>query len=162
MEKIERHLYRRQYQTAGGDWVTKFYAVFTCHDGKRRTFPAGDDLQSAKDKLGVLRKRDSGEFDFDAEKRKREVRVRLSEWGRVYFEKMIDPNKRSLEWQRSMFAKVESRLGDYYLDEIDETVIDDYREKRLREPIIRHGKPLKDTQVSYSTVNRELAVLRKL
>lgn len=28
-ERIEKHLYRRQYQTAGGEWSTLFYAIFT-------------------------------------------------------------------------------------------------------------------------------------
>ena len=70
MERIERHLYRRQYQTAGGDWTTKFYAIFTCWDGKRRTFPAGDTLSDARDELGALRKLNNGRHDWDAEKRK--------------------------------------------------------------------------------------------
>ncbi len=52
--------------------------------------------------------------------------------------------------------------GDLFLDQIDEAVIDDYRDKRQREPITKHGKPLKDTRISHSTVNRELAILRLL
>src|SRR5262245_8803838 len=64
MEKIEKHLYRRQYATAGGDWSTKFYAVFTCWDSERRTFPAGDNLKDARDELGRLRTLDKGRYDF--------------------------------------------------------------------------------------------------
>ena len=29
LERLEKHLYRRQYQTVGGDWSTIFYARFT-------------------------------------------------------------------------------------------------------------------------------------
>jgi hypothetical protein len=71
-EKVERHLYRRQYKTTGGDWSTKFYAIFVCHDGKRRTFPAGDNLDDARDELGRLRKLNNGRHDWDAQKKKAE------------------------------------------------------------------------------------------
>ncbi len=27
-ECVEKHLYRRQYQTAGGDWSTLYYVIF--------------------------------------------------------------------------------------------------------------------------------------
>ena len=50
-EQIEKHLYRRQYQTASGDWSTVFYAVFKCWDGKRRWFPAGNNLKAAREVL---------------------------------------------------------------------------------------------------------------
>ena len=36
-----KHLYRRQYQTAGGDWRTIYYAIFTDWKGKRRKFSLG-------------------------------------------------------------------------------------------------------------------------
>jgi hypothetical protein len=49
-----------------------------------------------------------------------------------------------------------------FLDEIDEAAIDDYRDKRKREPVTKHKKPIKGTRIAYSTVNRELAILRML
>jgi hypothetical protein len=36
-----KHLYRRQYQTAGGDWRTIYYAIFTDWKGKRPKFSHG-------------------------------------------------------------------------------------------------------------------------
>src|SRR5262249_17973104 len=72
MEKIEKHLYKRVYQQSDGDWSTRYYAIFVCHDGKRRTFPIGDSLTDARDELGRLRRLDLGHFDFDAKKRDRE------------------------------------------------------------------------------------------
>ena len=35
-ECVEKHLYRRQYQTAGGDWSTLYYVIFLLI-GKRNT-----------------------------------------------------------------------------------------------------------------------------
>jgi hypothetical protein len=35
-ERVADHLYRRQYQTAGGEWRLKFYGIFTDWTGKRR------------------------------------------------------------------------------------------------------------------------------
>ena len=107
MEKIEKHLYRRQYQTSGGDWSTLYYGIFTDWTGRRRTLPLGSDLKAAKDALRLRLADNVKKVDFDEQRRKQEARITLSEWGRRYFEEMIDPKKRSLEWQRSMFAKVE-------------------------------------------------------
>ena len=44
-ECIEKHLYRRRYQTAGGEWSTLYYAIFTDWKKKRRAFPLGSDLK---------------------------------------------------------------------------------------------------------------------
>ena len=52
---VEKHLYRRQYQTASGEWSTLYYGIFTDWQGIRRTFPLGNDLQDERDGLGRLR-----------------------------------------------------------------------------------------------------------
>ena len=52
---VADHLYRRQYQTAGGEWRTKYYAVFTDWKGKRRKIPVGENLEHARDKAGEFR-----------------------------------------------------------------------------------------------------------
>jgi hypothetical protein len=54
-ERIEKHLYRRQYQTASGELSTIYYAEFTDWQGIRRKFPLGDELSDARDKPGELR-----------------------------------------------------------------------------------------------------------
>jgi hypothetical protein len=64
-ERIEKHLYRRQYQTAGGEWSTLYYAIFTDWQGIRHRFPAGDNLDDARDKLGELRTLNKGRYDWD-------------------------------------------------------------------------------------------------
>jgi hypothetical protein len=95
-EKVEKHLYKRQYPTAGGDWSTKFYGIFTCWDKERRTFPLGDSLQDARDELGRLRTLNKGRHDWDGEKKKVEEQKRraitFSQWGNRYFTDQLSPN----------------------------------------------------------------------
>ena len=64
-ERVERHLYKRQYQTVSGDWSTIFYARFTDWKGKRRIFPLGSDLKTAREELKVLEARNIRREDFD-------------------------------------------------------------------------------------------------
>jgi hypothetical protein len=71
MNQIEKHLHKRQYQTANGDWSTLYYGIFTDWKGIRRCFPLGQDLQGARNRLGELKRLDMGQYDFDAEKKER-------------------------------------------------------------------------------------------
>ena len=57
MKRIAKNLYKRQYQIANGGWSTNYYGAFKDWTGKRRTFPLGDDLKTAKDELAVLKAR---------------------------------------------------------------------------------------------------------
>src|SRR5215813_11641816 len=167
-ERVGEHLYKRSYSTAKGEQRFKFYGIFTDWKGVRRRFPLGSDEKAAKQGLRIREADNVKRVDFDKEKEERrlqEDRLTLSQWGELYFEEMIKPDKPSFDWQKRMFAKLEGRLGNVFLDEIDETVIDDYREKRLRDPVTTHKKPLagkKARKISYSTCNRELAILRIL
>lgn len=121
-----------------------------------------------KQGLRILEADNVKRVDFDKEREDRQVqqaRLTLSQWGKLYFAEMIKPDKTSADWEKRMFAKVECRLGEMFLDKIDEAAIDDYREKRTRDPVTTHKKPLagkKARRISYSTCNRELAVLRIL
>ena len=40
-ERIEKHLYKRRYQTAGGEWSTLYHARFKDWKGRQRAFPLG-------------------------------------------------------------------------------------------------------------------------
>jgi hypothetical protein len=161
MEKIEKHLYRRQYQTAGGDWSTKFYAIFTCHDGKRRTFPAGDTLSDARDELGRLRTLDKGRFDFDAEKREREqARVKamtLNEWLDRYLELMEGTLSHSTK--QAQCGPLKRLLGHLPLSEVTKVRVMEFKQRRLTESIIRNGKAVEGTTIQGATVNREVSCL---
>ena len=115
-----------------------------------------------KEALTLLLADNVKKVDFSEQRRQQESRITLSAWGKRYFEEFIKPDKRSLEWQRLIFKKLEARHGNMFLDQIDETVIDEYRDRRQREPLTTHGKVRQNTRISFSTVNRELAILRML
>jgi hypothetical protein len=95
-ERIEKHLYLRQYQTAGGESRTIYYTEFTDWQGVRRKFPLGDELSDARAKLGELRNLNKGRYDWDAEKKKAEEKKRraviFSQWGKRYFADGLNPN----------------------------------------------------------------------
>jgi hypothetical protein len=52
-ERIADHLYRRQYQTTGGEWRTQHYAIFTDWKGNRRKFPPDTDEKTARQWLTI-------------------------------------------------------------------------------------------------------------
>jgi hypothetical protein len=67
-KSVEKHLYRRQYQVARGNWSTLYYVIFTDWKKKRRTFPVGSDLKTAREELRVLQARNIRREDFDRDK----------------------------------------------------------------------------------------------
>jgi len=160
-ECIEKHLYRRQYQTAGGDWSTKFYVLLTCWDGKRRTFPAGDRLDGARDDLGRLRTLDKGRFNFDAEKQEREkAKVKamtLTEWLDRYLDLM--KNTPSYSTKMAQCAHLKRLLGHLTLSDVTKVRVMEYKQRRLSEPLVRHGEAVEGTQIKGATVNREVSCL---
>jgi integrase len=159
-EQVEKHLYRRQYQTASGDWSTLFYAIFTCWDGRRRTFPLGDNLPGARDKLGVLHKRNDADYDFDADKIKKQPEPERLTVGGYVPEFMRSKNGMpSYNFWKVCTAHLDRLIGSVSLDEITRSRIAEYKQIRKTEPIIRHGKPVEGSKVSGSTVNREITSL---
>src|SRR5262245_39187696 len=155
-ERVEKHLYRRQYQTAGGQWSTLYCARFTDWKGIRRKFPLGDCLEDARDKLGELRTLNKGRYDWDAEKKKieeaRRRTVSFSQWGKRYFSDRLSPDLRpsSLDREKRSFALLEAFFADLALAGINKRSILDYRKKRTVDG------------AAFITVNRELSFLRKL
>lgn len=163
-ECVEKHLYRRQYQTAGGDWSTLYYVIFTDWKKKRRTFPVGSDLKTAREECKVLEARNIRREDFDAEKAERAKGLTYGEWAKLYFKEKVDLEKRAsgVERERRSSKKLECFFGQMLLSDINRGKINEYRIKRLQEPIVRRGKPVKGSKISFPTVNRELAFLRYL
>jgi integrase len=160
-EKVERHLYRRQYQQSNGDWSTRFYVIFTCWDGERRPFPAGDNLQDARDELGRLRKLNSGRYDWAKEKAEREkAKVKaltLSEWLDRYLDLM--KNTPSYDTKVSQSTHLKRLLGHLPLSEVTKVRVMEYKQRRLSEPIIRSGEAVEGTQIKGATANREVSCL---
>jgi integrase len=161
-EKVARHLYRRQYQTAGGDWSTLYYAIFTCWDKKRRTFPVGESLQDARDELGRLRQLNKGHYPWEAEKAEREKAKVKALTLAEYLDKTYLPlmkNTPSYSTKVAQCGHLRRLLGPLPLTEVSKIKIMEYKVKRLSESLVRHGKPIEGTKVKGATVNREVSTL---
>ena len=157
IERIEKHLYKRQYQTAGGDWSTLYYARFTDWKGKRRAFPLGSDLKTAREELKVLEARNIRREDFDKDSVQG---MTFSKWAERYL--TLVKHKRSLERDERTCKKLTEFFGSMLLSQITRTKIMEYKNLRLESAIIRRGKPVQGSRIKVSTVNRELACLKHM
>jgi hypothetical protein len=162
-EHIGKHLYKRQYQTGTGNWSTIFYVRFVDWKGVRRTFSVGDNLADARDELGRLRQLNKGRFDWDTEKAEREKAkikaeaMSLSKWLDEYLNLM--ENTPSHGTKKAQCAHLKRLLGHLPLAEVTKVRILEYKQRRLKENLVRHGKPVKGVFVKGATVNRELSCL---
>jgi integrase len=156
--KIERHLYKRQYQTADGQWRTAYHAVFTDWKKIRRKFSVGDNLDDARDELGRLHTLNKGRHDWDAEKKERakakQKGMTLFLWIERFYQ--VKASKRSLSKDKESAAKIEAHFGNCGLDTINTSAIEAYKQKRLTEKSKRGKTP------APATINREVAFLRTL
>ncbi len=102
--------------------------------------------------------------DFDADKEKPQVGLTFGAYGADYFKSKVDPHKRAggVEREKRSFKTLKTFFGDMLLSDIDRSKVMEYRSKRSAEPKMRRGKPVADTKIKFSTVNRELAFLRYL
>ncbi len=170
-ERIEKHLYKRQYQTSNGDWASLYYGIFTDWKGKRRRFSLGSNLQGARDKLGVLHKRNDAEYDFDAEaEKKKQPVVKYSAWadecmmkqeaGVIITRSRKQPKESTLDRERASISALKRYFGDLTLPEITSEKIAGYLPWRTAQNLVRCGKAAKGF-VSLSCVANEMACLRK-
>jgi len=169
---IERHLYKRQYQTNNGDWSTLYYALFTNWQGSRKPIPLGSNLERARDKLGVLHKRNDAEYDFEAEaqRKKKQPVMKYSAWadecmmkqkaGVVITRSRKQPKDSTLDRERASINPLKQYFGSLTLPEIDIEKIAGYVPWRTSQNLVRCGKVAKGF-VSLSCVANELACLRK-
>ena len=156
-ERVAEHLYKRQYQTAAGQWRTKFYAIFTDWKSKRRKFRLGADLGPAKEQLKILEARNVKREDFDGDKIQG---ITFEKWRPRYLE--LVKHKKSIERDRRSCTKLAEFFGPMLLSEVTRTKVMEYRNSRLSDPIIRRGKPVKGSRLKASSVNRELACLKHM
>jgi hypothetical protein len=82
-ERIDHHLYRRQYQNAVNEWKTIYYARFVDWQGKRRTFSLGSEIKPAREGLALYEARNVKRENFDADKVKG---MTLNDWLKRYLE----------------------------------------------------------------------------
>ncbi|MCZ6452589.1 MAG: tyrosine-type recombinase/integrase [Deltaproteobacteria bacterium] len=160
-KRIAPHLYKRQYQNASGDWSTRFYGIFTTWKGNRITFPLGENLDAARDKLGVLHKRNDAEYDFDRvreDKKKAKIKgMTVAEWLDRYIVLMKD--KKSGKTVKTYSVHLKRLLGSIPLQDMNKVRIMEYKNRRLAESVVRHGKPIEGKRIKGATVNREISCL---
>ncbi len=156
-ERIEPLLYKRQYETSNGEWSTRYYGNFVDWKRKRRNFPLGSDLKTARKKLKKLLGQNEMEEDFDKKKSQKEE-MTLSKWASLYFE--LKRRKKSLERDKWSYKHLAKIFGDVPLSGISTGKIIEYRNVRLDDPIFSHDKVVEGKNIKDSTVNRELACLR--
>jgi len=131
--------------------------------GKRRKFPLGSDLKTAKQELQVLkvdniRKKDFDQEKIDLEKAKNQD-ITLEVW-RPRFLGLVKA-KKSLDRDEQHFNHLTRLLGSLPLSQINRPRIMEYKNQRLGESIMRYGKPAKKgaAKVKISTINREIRCL---
>ena len=158
--RVEKHLQKRQYQTATGEWRTVYYAIFTDWKGVKRTFPIGGSLDDARDELGRLKTLNKGRYDWDAKKEERKKAkikaMTVAEWLPRYLE--LCKAMPSWKTKKAQCAHLQRLLGSLTLPEASNRVrMIEYKNRRLSEPLMRQKKPVKGTKVMGSTVNREVS-----
>ena len=165
------HLYRRQYQTAAGEWRSKFYGIFTDWTGKRRKFALGANEKAARQGLTIRLADNLKKVNFDKERDDRNARqLTFNRWAVSCLEPDHERTKRTddeaLEvssWERDSRScdHLKRFFGDLPLGEITSQKIEAYISMRTQEGIVRGGKQSTTKKVSRSTVANELATLRK-
>jgi integrase len=140
-----------------------FYVRLVDWKKVRRTFPAGDNLDDAKDELGRLRTMNKGRYDWDKEKEEREnakakaEAKTLSKWLDDYVKLM--ENTPSHPTKKAQCVHLKRILGHLALAEVTKVKILEYKQRRKQESLVRRGKPVKGTLVKGATVNREVSCL---
>jgi integrase len=172
-QRVARHLYPRQYETASGDWTTLYYARFVCRlKKKRRLFALGPDSAVAKDKLKKLEAQDVDRYDFDLDRQRVETKEKVrdgksepftfSEWAEKYPTFDDVKRKRSLSTDLVIIRlHLEPFFGPSLLTEITREGLCRYVDKRMGETLIRCKKASKKF-VHRGTVSNELSVCRRM
>jgi integrase len=172
-QRVARHLYRRQYEAASGDWTTLYYARFVCRlKKKRRLFALGPDSAVAKDKLKKLEAQDVDRYDFDLDRQRVESKEKVrdgksepftfSEWAEKYPTFDDVKRKRSLSTDLVIIRlHLEPFFGPSLLTEITREGLCRYVDKRMGETLIRCKKASKKF-VHRGTVSNELSVCRRM
>ena len=150
-KRIAPHLYKRQYQISGGDWSTRYYGLFVDWKGKRRVFPLGSDLKTAREELKVLEARNIRKEDFDKDKTQG---LTLFPWIQRFLS--VKASKKSLKKDRVSCERIKAFFGDRPLDSILTSEIEAYKQKRMGELDRFKRTP------QAATINRELACLRSI
>jgi integrase len=168
MKRFEKWLFVNEHQDKYGQWSRRYYAMFIpWNETKPKTWPLGENLALARGKLERLRSLNEARVEviLDEERERREALAQtnklkeeatkgltLSEWSEHYFNKIapsLDKRERTIDRERGLWERLQNHFGPMELSKIKFTATAEYRIKREKE-------------VSFVTVNRELAFVRYL
>jgi hypothetical protein len=153
--------------------------VFNDWQGIPRRFPLSEKLESARNKLGDLRKKNDAEFDFDARKReklakeaeaeKQKLRgITFKQFGDQYFNGEIavplvrgkrPKRQRSVKRERDIFNALLPYFGDTPLSAIKKAQIFAFAAERVKVPVTTGRKK---GNTSPRDIGHELKFLRYL
>jgi len=160
-ERIAPHLYKRQYETSNGEWSTFYYGILVDWKGKRRRFPLGSELRTAREQLKVLEADNVKRKDFDLERKEKQkaatAGMTLAEWLDRYLDLM--KGTKSGKTIKAYSLHLKRLLGSVPLQDVTKVRIMEYKNRRLDESIVRHGEPVKGWRIKGATVNREVSCL---
>jgi len=160
-KRIAPHLYKRQYQAANGEWTTLYYGILVDWKGKRRSFPLGSELRTAREQLKILEADNVKRKDFDKEKEDRRkaatAGMTIAEWLDRYLDLM--KGTKSGKTIRAYSLHLKRLLGSVPLQDVTKVRIMEYKNRRLDESIVRHGEPVEGWRIKGATVNREVSCL---
>ncbi|MCH8054998.1 MAG: tyrosine-type recombinase/integrase [Deltaproteobacteria bacterium] len=160
-KRIAPHLYKRQYQAANGEWTTLYYGILVDWKGKRRSFPLGSELRTAREQLKILEADNVKRKDFDKEKEDRRkaatAGMTIAEWLDRYLDLM--KGTKSGKTIRAYSLHLKRLLGSVPLQDVTKVRIMEYKNRRLDESTVRHGEPVEGWRIKGATVNREVSCL---
>jgi hypothetical protein len=121
----------------------------------------GDDLQDARDELGRLRTLNKGRYDWEKQKQEREKAKIKAMTLLTWLDRFLDlvKNTPSYWTRKAQCAHLKRLLGHLPLSEVSKVRILEYKNSRLSECLMRHGKPIEGKRVKGATVNREVSCL---
>lgn len=154
---LNHHIWSKQYTTAG-EQRTRYYVRFRDWRGKKRQYPAGDNLKTARRTRDIMLGKNLDRVDLDQLERlqkQHEQGQTLKDWLARWFK--VKRGKKSLDKDHLRAAGLIAFFGEAcLLNQITLARIEDFVSQRLQ-TTNRLGRPYRP-----ATVNRELALLRSI
>lgn len=152
-------MYSRQYKTRGGYKRTLYYIQFTDWKKLRRTFPLGEDFNTAREKRDHYMTLNAKRLDFDTAIR---AGLLFKEWAELYPKQEGVKDRRSLPTQLTIVKlHLAPYFGNIFLTELTRTQLVGYVQKRMAQTLFR-DKKFGRVPVKRGTVSNELSLLRRM
>jgi len=137
----------------------KFYIDFYDKEGKRHVNTAGESRKDAEILLGKKRAEVRENKYFDV---KKENAVTFEEFADRYYNSHCLANNKNLKFAEYNIKVLKQHFGKKLVREITLSMINDFKVKKAEEIKLRQPKDKKEEDISYATVNRNLAFLRAI